>query len=288
MWSSFETEMELIHKGKVRDLYIFEGDLLMVASDRISAYDEILNSEIPKKGIILTQITLFFLQKFESTLLKYNIKSAVIDKVPPKIYSGRAIIAKKCKPLQIEAIVRGYLFGSAFNDYIKVGSVGDETLSKDLQLASKLLKPIFTPSTKAEVGLHDINISFSDMSSICGEELSNRIKEFSIELYNEASAYAFTKGMVLCDTKFEFGLLDGELYLIDEVLTPDSSRYWNLEDYKLGISPPSYDKQIVRDYLTNNNLKGKADVALPREIIELTSQKYIECYEKLVGSAFTY
>ena len=261
---------------------------MMVASDRISAYDVVLNSIIPKKGIILTQLTLFNLKHFAKLLEKYNIKNPNLHANIPDEFKNRTMIVKKCKPLAIEAIVRGYLFGSVLNEYNEKGTVAGHSVKGGLTLASKFDEPLFTPSTKAEIGDHDINIDFKQMTDICGSDISNRVKEFSIALYKEASVYTEERGIILCDTKFEFGVLDGELYLIDEVLTPDSSRYWLKDTYKEGISPSSFDKQFVRDYLTENKLKGKEGVVLPKDIIDKTVRKYVDCYERLTGNKFDF
>ena len=280
--------MKLLYSGKVRDLYDANGDLMMVASDRISAFDVVLDSVIPKKGIVLTQLTLFNLKHYSSLLQKHQIQNPLVNGIIPDEFKHRTMIVKKCKPFAIEAIVRGYLFGSVFKEYSTNGTVAGQEVEKGLQLASKFKEPLFTPSTKAELGDHDMNISIDEMKSICGEEISNRIKDFSIDLYKQAAKFTEERGILLCDTKFEFGILDGEIYLIDEVLTPDSSRYWFKESYQPGISPPSFDKQFVRDYLIQNGLQGKSKVVLPENIINRTFEKYVDCYERITNNKFDF
>ena len=280
--------MKPFYSGKVRDLYELNGDLMMVATDRISAYDVILQSELPKKGIILNKLSRFHFKKYNYVLKKHGIKCPiVVDAEIPIEFENRAIVMKKCKPLPIEAIVRGYLFGSAVVEYNESSTICGITIPKGLQIASQLDKPLFTPSTKAAIGDHDINISFDKMISICGKEIATKIRDFSLDLFQIASKDILECGIILCDTKLEFGLLNDELYLIDEVLTPDSSRYWSKDHYKVGISPPSFDKQFIRDYLTMNNLKGQPAI-LPQDIIDKTLAKYIECYEKVTASKFDF
>ncbi len=280
------SQYPLVYRGKVRDIYDLGTELLLVTTDRISAFDVILDTPIPKKGYVLTQLTNFWLNKFKNviptqtsptTLRDLNLDNETLSKI-----EGQAIVAKKAKPVLVECVVRGYLLGSGYKDYLKTGKVCGIPLPAGMKLAEKLPEPIFTPSTKAEIGEHDENIDFDGVIKIVGLELATQLKNISLELYKQASAYAEERGIIIADTKFEFGLVDGVLTLIDEVLTPDSSRFWAKSDYAVGISPPSFDKQIVRDYLesTGWDKKGQAP-QLPAEIIEKTSQKYQEALKIL-------
>ncbi|MCP4180820.1 MAG: phosphoribosylaminoimidazolesuccinocarboxamide synthase [bacterium] len=288
-----QTEIDslpLANRGKVRDIYDLGDSLLFVATDRISAFDFVMPNGIPNKGRVLTQISLFW---FELLNWQTNhLLTADFSKFPKELQpykadlEGRSIIVKKAQPLPIECIVRGYLIGSGWKDYQKTGEVCGIKLRENYQQAAKLDKALFTPSTKAEQGLHDENISFERTVEIIGQDLADKIKDLSLKIYNTAADYAKEKGIILADTKFEFGLLDNEVILIDEVLTPDSSRFWPAVDYKLGCSPPSLDKQFVRDYLESCGWKKTPPAPeLPKEIVENTSKKYLEAYKTLTGKA---
>jgi phosphoribosylaminoimidazole-succinocarboxamide synthase len=278
----------LINRGKVRDIYDLGDSLLFVATDRISAFDFVMPNGIPHKGKVLTQISLFW---FELLNWQENhLITADFSKFPKELQQykadleGRSIIVKKAKPLPVECIVRGYLIGSGWKDYQKTGSVCGIKLAENYQQAAKLDEAIFTPSTKAEQGLHDENISFEKTIEIIGQDLADQIKSLSLKIYNTAADYAREKGIILADTKFEFGLLDNELILIDEVLTPDSSRFWPASDYRLGCSPPSLDKQFVRDYLESCGWQKLPPAPeLPKDIVLNTSKKYLEAYKTLTG-----
>ena len=287
--SLYETKISqypLIYRGKVRDIYDLGNELLIVTTDRLSAFDVILKQPIPKKGFVLTQLTNFWLNKFkdlvptQSTsrpLSDLNLDAETMHKI-----EGQAVVVKKAKPVLVECVVRGYLLGSGYKDYLKTGKVCGIDLPQGLQLAQKLPEPIFTPSTKADIGEHDENIGFDDVIKLVGADLAKKLKETSLALYSKASAFAETRGIIIADTKFEFGLVDGELTLIDEVLTPDSSRFWNKSEYAVGISPPSFDKQIVRDYLESTTWNKVAPAPdLPEEIILKTSQKYQDVFNIL-------
>lgn len=282
----------LLNRGKVRDIYeMGEDKLLIVTTDRISAFDVLMEESIPEKGKALTKISNFWFKKYENI-----IKNHVISENPEKdfpelakyadILEGRSIVVHKCKPLPIEAIVRGYLAGSGLKEYKKQGTVCSIPLPEGLTNSSKLPEAIFTPSTKAEQGFHDENIAFDEMKKIIGEELSEKIKELSLNLYKTAAEFALTKGIIIADTKFEFGMLGDELIIIDEMLTPDSSRFWPADDYEEGRGQRSFDKQILRDYLEDITQAGKWDKnppapKLPDEIITKTSEKYQEVIEML-------
>ncbi len=281
--------LELIHKGKVRDIYnIDESHMLIVTTDRISAFDVILPTPIDEKGAILTEVSNFWFDKTSDQIANHLATDLPLEKVLPNKeefdqVNGRAIVVKKLKPLPIEAIVRGYLIGSGWKDYQKSGAVCGIKLPEGLQQANKLPEAIFTPSTKADVGDHDENISYEQMVEIIGEELAEKIKTISLDLYTKAAEFALEKGIIIADTKFEFGLdNDGNLLLIDEVLTPDSSRFWPADQYQLGISPPSFDKQYIRDYLETLDWdKTDPGPELPAEVVKITADKYREAQERL-------
>lgn len=286
-------ELELFNKGKVREIYSFQDDkLLIVTSDRISAFDVIMDQGIPEKGKVLTKIANFWFDKF-----KPIIKNHIISIDPAKdfpelepyadVLEGRSIVVHKCQPLPIEAIVRGYLAGSGLKEYGEFGTVCGIELPEGLENSSKLPEPIFTPSTKAEQGFHDENISFEKMKEIIDPELAEKVKNISLELYKAGNEYAATRGIIIADTKFEFGLMGDELILIDEVLTPDSSRFWPADDYEEGKSQKSFDKQYLRDYLQGLVDEGKWDKnapapTLPAEVTETTAKKYNEVLIKLL------
>ncbi len=277
--------------GKVRDIYDCGDSLLMVASDRISAFDFILPDEVPHKGEILSRISAFWFEKFSDIIPNHLISMDPADY--PAEYAqysdyllGRSMLVKKAKTIPIECIVRGYLTGSGKKTYDAEGTVCGIKLPEGLTEASQLPEPIFTPSTKAELGDHDENISFERCAEIVGQELAEKIRDASLAIYKAASEYAATRGIIIADTKFEFGLIDGELTLIDEALTPDSSRFWPAEGYVEGQVQPSYDKQYVRDWLKANwDMQGEPP-HLPAEVMSGTSERYQEAYQILTGNKF--
>ena len=283
--------LELIHRGKVRDVYALPGNrLLMVATDRLSAFDVVLPDPIPGKGEMLTQISNFWFAKtahiIPNHLTGEDVASVLPEGVDRALYAKRAVITKRLKPVPVEAIARGYLIGSGWKDYQSTGSICGIRLPEGLKQADKLPQPIFTPAAKADLGEHDENISFEDMEQRIGAELAAKIRDVAIKLYTTAADYAATRGIIIADTKFEFGLDDnGVLHLMDEVLTADSSRFWPADSYRPGISPPSYDKQFVRDYLETLTdwHKTPPAPALPAEVIEKTQAKYFEAIERLTG-----
>jgi len=277
-----------IGKGKVRDIYAVGDDkMLIVASDRLSAFDVVLPDPIPDKGKVLNQMANFWFERLghivPNQLTGIDPESVVTPEEKPQV-KGRSVVVKKLKPLPIEAVVRGYLIGSGWKDYQKTGAVCGIELPRGLQQAQKLPQPIFTPATKAESG-HDENISFEEAVKLIGKPLAEKVRDVSIRLYKEASEYAATKGIIIADTKFEFGLSpSNDLVLIDEILTADSSRFWPADSYKVGISPPSYDKQYVRDYLETLTWdKTPPAPKLPPDVISRTAQKYREALERLTG-----
>ena len=277
--------------GKVRDIYDCGDSLLMVASDRISAFDFILPDEVPHKGEILSRISAFWFEKFSDIIPNHLVSMDPADY--PAEYAqysdyllGRSMLVKKAKTIPIECIVRGYLTGSGKKTYDANGTVCGIKLPEGLTEASPLPEPIFTPSTKAELGDHDENISFERCAEIVGQELAEKIRNASLAIYKAASEYAATRGIIIADTKFEFGLIDGELTLIDEALTPDSSRFWPAEGYVEGQVQPSYDKQYVRDWLKANwDMQGEPP-HLPAEVMSGTSERYQEAYQILTGNKF--
>jgi phosphoribosylaminoimidazole-succinocarboxamide synthase len=283
--------LELIAQGKVRDIYaINEHYLLIVTTDRMSAFDVVLPNPIPGKGEVLTQLSKFWFDQTKDIVPNHltddlNIEDIISDNDQLAYFKNRSMIVKRLNPLPIEAVVRGYLIGSGWKDYQKTGTVCGIELEKNLQMASKLPKPIYTPATKAEVGEHDENISYEETINLLGEELASQVREIAINIYNFGVSHANERGIIIADTKFEFGLdSDGELYLIDEVLTPDSSRFWSIEDYKIGISPPSFDKQYLRDYLeTLDWNKSAPGPDLPQDVIENTTDKYRNAYQAIIA-----
>lgn len=281
-------DMTLVRRGKVRDIYDLGEYLLLIASDRISAFDVILPNGIPGKGKILTQISAFWFKQMEDIVPNHLISTDVKD-FPPicqkykEILEGRCMLVKKSKPMPVECIVRGYLSGSGWNEYKEKGTVCGISLPKGLLESSRLKEPIFAPSTKAEEG-HDINISFQEVKTLVGNVLASRLRDFSIRVYSRARDIAEKKGIIIADTKFEFGLNNNELILIDEILTPDSSRFWAIKTYKEGKAQDSYDKQIVRDYLLSLDWdKTPPGPELPAEIVEKTAKRYQEIFEILTG-----
>jgi phosphoribosylaminoimidazole-succinocarboxamide synthase len=275
-------------KGKVRDIYALgEDKMLIVTSDRLSAFDVVLPDPIPDKGRVLNEMANFWFARLghivPNQLTGIDPESVVLENERPQV-RGRSVVVKKLKPLPIEAVVRGYIIGSGWKDYQKTGKVCGIELPKGLRQAEKLAAPIFTPATKAESG-HDENISFAEVEKLIGRELAAKVRDISIRLYEEAREYAAKKGIIIADTKFEFGLdKKNQLVLIDEVLTADSSRFWPADSYQVGISPPSYDKQFVRDYLETLAWdKTPPAPKLPAQVIEKTSEKYREALERLTG-----
>lgn len=284
--------LTLLSKGKVRDVYALGDDkLLMVTTDRLSAFDVVMGQPIPEKGIVLNQMANFWFEKLAKVIPNHltgiDPESVVpVDELDQ--VKGRAVVAKRLKPILVEAVVRGYLAGSGWKDYQETGKVCGIALPVGLENAQKLPEPIFTPAAKAEMGEHDENISFDKVIEMIGEKLANQIREVSIRLYKEASEYAATRGIIIADTKFEFGLDDaGQLVLMDEILTADSSRFWPAETYYVGANPPSYDKQFVRDWLETAMVDGKPwpktapAPALPVEVIDKTAEKYREALARL-------
>lgn len=281
--------LKLLHQGKVRDIYdVDEQHLLMVSSDRLSAFDVILPTGIKNKGAMLTQMANFWFNKLSHIVPNHLTgidPQSVVSPSEAEQLAGRAVVVKKLKPLPVEAIVRGYIIGSGWKDYQATGSICGIELPKGLKLAQKLPEPIFTPSSKAAVGDHDENITIPALESLIGKEMTQKVKDVAIRLYQEAANYALTKGIIIADTKFEFGLdADGVLHVMDEVLTPDSSRFWPLDSYEVGKSPQSYDKQYVRDWLETLDWdKTAPGPALPDDVAKKTSEKYLEVYTKLTG-----
>ena len=279
----------LINRGKVRDLYDMGDSLLIVSSDRISAYDSILPTGILGKGEVLTKLSKFWFSLTEDIIPNHFITDNIIEHYPglkehESILKGRSMIVKKAKPLAVECIVRGYITGSGWSEYKKQGTICGIKLKDGLVESEKLNTPIFTPSTKAEQGEHDENIDFESCVGIIGQELAEKVRDFSIKIYSTAHDYAKEKGIIIADTKFEFGLVGDELILIDEVLTPDSSRFWPKDLYGEGRGQQSYDKQFVRDYLTSVGWdKNPPAPELPKDIASLTSQKYIEAIDLLTA-----
>ncbi|MDC0470092.1 phosphoribosylaminoimidazolesuccinocarboxamide synthase [Candidatus Pseudothioglobus singularis] len=277
-----DLSLPLLHQGKVRDIYDIDSQyMLIVATDRLSAFDVIFEQPIASKGNILTEIANFWFDKtkhiVQNHLTKIKLEEVLTAKEAETL-SGRAIVVKKLKPLPVEAVVRGYLIGSGWKEYQESQSVCGIALPEDLRLASQLEKPIFTPSSKAAVGDHDANISFEEVEGLIGTDLAKEMKEVSLEIYRFASKLAIEKGIIIADTKFEFGLdSNDQLTLMDEVLTPDSSRFWSLSDYVPGVSPKSFDKQIIRDYLeTLDWNKAPPAPEIPQKIMHQAANKYIE------------
>ncbi|MFN6961927.1 MAG: phosphoribosylaminoimidazolesuccinocarboxamide synthase [Rhodocyclaceae bacterium] len=287
LFESSITSLPLLNRGKVRDIYAVGDDkMLIVTTDRLSAFDVILPDPIPGKGEVLTALANFWFHRLAhiipNQLTGIDPESVVKPEERGQV-RGRAIVVKKLKPLPIEAVVRGYLIGSGWKDYQKTGQVCGIPLPAGLRMAEKLPQPLFTPSTKAELGQHDENIDFVTVEKTIGANLAAQVRDVALRLYTEAADYAAGRGIIIADTKFEFGLDEaGTLYLIDEVLTPDSSRFWPADGYAVGISPPSFDKQFVRDYLETLDWNKQAPgPRLPAEIIEKTAAKYREALERL-------
>ena len=286
--------LPLVHRGKVRDIYaVGESQLLIITTDRLSAFDVILDDPIPNKGLYLTQLSNFWFQKTANIIPNQLADHASFDALLNTLSANeqaqikdRSILVKRLKALPIEAIVRGYLIGSGWQDYQKTGNICSIQLPVGLQLAEKLPEILYTPSSKADVGQHDENISFDDSVDLLGEKIANQVKKVSIALYQQAAEYALKRGIIIADTKFEFGLDDDQqLVLIDEVLTSDSSRFWDLKHYQVGTSPMSFDKQYVRDYLQTLDWNKQSPAPkLPQHIIDKTAEKYQHALEILTNS----
>jgi phosphoribosylaminoimidazole-succinocarboxamide synthase len=282
--------LPLLNRGKVRDIYAVDDNrLLIVTTDRLSAFDVVLPTPVPGKGAILTAVSNFWFRRLEHIIPNHLTGDAPESVVAPderEQVAGRAVVVKRLKPLPIEAIVRGYLVGSGWKEYKLQGSVCGIPLPAGLREADRLPEPLFTPSTKAEAGAHDENISFAQAEVLLGKELAARVRDVAIALYKEAAAYALTRGIIIADTKFEFGLdAQGRLYLIDEVLTPDSSRFWPADQYAPGSNPPSFDKQYVRDWLEGVHWDKKPPAPeLPADVAAKTAEKYQEALTRLAGS----
>nr|WP_301289292.1 phosphoribosylaminoimidazolesuccinocarboxamide synthase [Kerstersia gyiorum] len=287
MHQSSITSLPLLGRGKVRDMYAVGDDkLLIVASDRISAFDVILDDPIPGKGQVLTSMTEFWLKKLAHIMPNHSTgvdPESVVTPAEREQVRGRAVVVKRLKPILVEAVARGYIIGSGWKDYQATGAICGVRLPAGLQLADKLPQPIFTPAAKAEFGSHDENVDFAYVEKAVGAELAARIRDAALRLYSEASEYAATRGIIIADTKFEFGLDDdGVLHLMDEVLTPDSSRFWPADSYRAGTNPPSFDKQFLRDWLESQPWdKTPPAPRLPAEVAEQTAAKYREALERL-------
>ncbi len=291
LFESSIPSLPLIGRGKVRDIYgADDGHLLIVTTDRLSAYDIILPEPVPFKGQVLTQISNFWFEMMSDLIPNHltdlGLDSLIEDGDLCRALENRAIIVKRLKPLPIEAVVRGYLIGSGWRDYQSTGQICNIDLPPGLEQAAQLPEVLFTPASKAEAGDHDQNISFDDVAELLGSDLAERVRDVSIAIYERAARYAIDRGIIIADTKFEFGLDDdGRLFIIDEALTPDSSRFWPLSDYRTGISPPSFDKQFVRDYLDTLDWDKKPPgPSLPPDIIQQTSEKYRQACSLLTGT----
>ncbi|QDD63299.1 phosphoribosylaminoimidazolesuccinocarboxamide synthase [Herbaspirillum seropedicae] len=291
LYKSSITSLPLLGAGKVRENYAVGDDkLLIVTTDRLSAFDVIMNEPIPGKGKVLNQMSDFWFDKLGHIVPNHLTgvdPESVVSPAEVEQVRGRAVVAKRLKPILVEAVVRGYIIGSGWKDYQATGAICGIQLPAGLQQASKLEQPIFTPAAKADLGEHDENISFEETEKRIGAELAHKIRDVAIQLYKEAADYAATRGIIIADTKFEFGLDDnGVLHLMDEVLTADSSRFWPADSYQVGISPPSFDKQFVRDYLETVQGWRKTPPAppLPADVIEKTGAKYREALERLTGN----
>lgn len=290
LYESSLQSLPLVHRGKVRDMYAVDNDkLLIVTTDRISAFDVILQDPVPGKGQVLTQLTEFWLDKLHDLVPNHQTGIDPLTVVAPDERAqveGRSMVVKRLQPILIEAVVRGYLVGSGWLDYQATGAVCGISLPAGLQLAQALPEPIFTPAAKAEVGAHDENVSFDYVVAQIGAERAQQIKSISLQLYQTAARYALTKGLIIADTKFEFGLDEqGELHLMDEVLTPDSSRFWAQAHYAVGSNPPSFDKQFLRDWLEAQPWDKTAPAPRPpQDVMEQTAAKYHEAYRRLTQS----
>ncbi|MDJ0750134.1 MAG: phosphoribosylaminoimidazolesuccinocarboxamide synthase [Woeseiaceae bacterium] len=290
LFESAVPDLPLIGRGKVRDIYSVDDDhLLIVTTDRLSAYDVVLPDPVPGKGEVLTKLSLFWFPMMhdivDNQLTDLTVADVVKDNELREQLACRSLVVKRLKPLPIEAVVRGYLIGSGWKDYQETGRVCGIDLPDGLRQADKLPTTLFTPAYKAEAGAHDENIDFAKVVELVGEKYANRVRDISIEIYERASAYAKDRGIIIADTKFEFGTDEqGRLYIIDEMLTPDSSRFWPVDGYEVGISPPSFDKQFVRDYLETLDWdKTPPAPELPGDILDKTAKKYEEAYARLTA-----
>ena len=290
----FETHLprlKLIGRGKVRDIYDLEDALLIVASDRISAFDVVMPDPIPDKGRILTQLSIYWFRQMKDIIENHLLATEVKDFPAPcqeyaEVLRGRSMLVKKAQPLPVECVIRGYLSGSAWVEYQERGEASGVKLPPGLQESSPLAAPIFTPATKAEMGTHDENISFEEVERLLGAELAARVRRVSVQIYEKARNLADQKGIIIADTKLEMGLLDGRLILIDEILTPDSSRFWPKDLYRPGRSQSSFDKQFLRDYLLSLHWPKRPPAPkLPPDIIEKTREKYLEALRRLTGTS---
>lgn len=288
--SSHLPGLDLVHRGKVRDVYALSADeLLIVASDRLSAFDVVLPDPIPGKGEMLTQMSNFWFAKTRHLLPNHLLERRLADVLPAGVdlalYARRSVICKRLKPIPFEAIARGYLIGSGWKDYQATGQLCGIALPASLRQAEQLPEPIFTPSTKAAPGQHDENIDFDSVVNQVGSELASQVRDATLAIYRFAAEYAATRGILIADTKLEFGTDgDGTLHVMDEMLTPDSSRFWPTDEYRVGISPPSYDKQYVRDYLETLDWNKQAPgPRVPAQVIEATARKYAEAVHRLTG-----
>jgi len=291
LFESSVSELPLLGRGKVRDIYgVDDQHLLIVTTDRLSAYDVVLPDPIPGKGKVLTRISLFWFRMMadiiDSQLTELTVDDVVKDAQTRDQLRDRSLVVMRLRPLPIEAVVRGYLIGSGWRDYLETGQVCGIDLPAGMQQAQKLPQTLFTPASKAASGDHDENISYEAVVDLIGEKLANHVREVSIQIYERAAAYALDRGIIIADTKFEFGLDDeGRLHIIDEVLTPDSSRFWPVDGYEVGISPPSFDKQFVRDYLDTLDWdKTAPGPELPADVLEQTGDKYREAFERMTHS----
>ena len=290
LFETFIPDLPLIGRGKVRDIYsVDDNHLLIVTSDRLSAFDVVMPDPIPGKGEVLTKISLFWFRMMadiiDNQLTDLTVDDVVNDKTLCDMLRAQSLVVKRLKPLPIEAVVRGYLIGSGWKDYLDTGQLCGIDLPKGLRQAEKLPQTLFTPASKAEAGDHDENISFEKVVDLIGESLANRVREVSIEIYERAASYALQRGIIIADTKFEFGLDDeGRLHIIDEVLTPDSSRFWPVDEYEVGSSPPSFDKQFIRDYLETLDWdKTPPGPDIPQELLDQTAAKYREALERMTA-----
>ncbi len=292
MFESRVPGLPLIARGKVRDIYAVDEDhLLLVTTDRLSAYDVVLPDALPMKGRVLTQLSLFWFRMMEdlveNQLTELTINDVIADAELAHDLRDRSLVVRRLKPLPIEAVVRGYLIGSGWRDYVDTGGTSGIDLPSGLEQAAKLPQAMFTPASKADAGEHDENISFEDVVNLIGEQLAIQVRDLSIAIYERAAHFAIERGIIIADTKFEFGLdANDRLFLIDEVLTPDSSRFWPVDEYRTGISPPSFDKQFVRDYLDTLDWNRTAPgPELPASVLLKTSEKYQEAYTRITGAA---
>ncbi len=289
LWESNCPTLNRVSRGKVRDIYDVGKHLLIVTTDRISAFDVVMPNGIPFKGKVLNRLSEFW---FNFLKVNHHMITCDVDEMPEEIspykdqLRDRSMLVKKANPFPVECVARGYIIGSGWKDYQKTGSVCGIQLPEGLKQAAKFETPIFTPATKAKMGDHDENIDFETMVQTVGAEKAQALREITLSIYKKGADFAETKGLILADTKFEFGLIDGEIVLIDEVLTPDSSRYWPQDQYKEGISPPSFDKQFVRDFLEEIKFdKQPPGPELPVEIVQKTGEKYLEAFERITGKA---